>query len=116
MAVALSGGETRDSRQQVSTSSSRGKIAEPMQAEVVNAEEASSGEEGRTPPEGAQTDPMTFYDAQEEGSMFDANGKLMASAINFDRPHGGEASSAGVGEQRSERSTPQVWDAAQAYR
>ena len=88
MAAALSsgGGQTRDSRQQASTKSSRGRIAEPMQAEVVNVEETSSGEEGRTRP------------AVEE-SMFDVDGKLVPDAI-----FGG-----------STGSRPGVWDAAQAY-
>ncbi|EST07550.1 TRP-like family [Kalmanozyma brasiliensis GHG001] len=116
MAVALSsGGETRDSRQQVSTSSSRGRIAEPMQAEVVNAEESSSSA-GGTPPVAAETatDPMTFYDAQEEAPIFDADGKLITSAINFDRP--ASSTAAPMAMQRSGSGAPQVWDAAQAYR
>ena len=106
MAAALSGGETRDSRQQVSTSSSRGKIAEPMQAEVVNAEESSEGE----------TPPLATVDAAS--SMFDADGRLNSAAINFDRGSPAAVSTdASPAGERAESSTPapKVWDAAQAY-
>ncbi|CDW98065.1 hypothetical protein [Sporisorium scitamineum] len=128
MAAALSsGGETRDSRQQVSTSSSKGRIAEPMQAEVVNAEESSSsaGEEGRTPPVVAAS---TAVDSIAQAgaasgtrtSMFDADGQLVSSAINFDRRHS-QASAFTPATQlfdprAEESSPPQVWDAAQAYK
>ncbi|GAC96401.1 integral membrane protein [Pseudozyma hubeiensis SY62] len=103
----------RDSRQQVSTSSSKGRIAEPMQAEVVNAaaEDSSSAEGFATPPAG-------MVDASEP-SMFDADGRLVSSAINFDRAptHASAAASTGPMQRSTgpDGGTPQVWDAAQAY-
>ncbi|SPO24758.1 uncharacterized protein UTRI_01730_B [Ustilago trichophora] len=104
MAAALSGSETRDSRQQVSTSSSKGKIAEPMQAEVVNIESSSEGE---TPPAVASnTGPMLGLDNQG-GGLFDAEGRVNEAAINFDRP-----SPSVLVERRQQQG---VWDAAQAY-
>ncbi|KAJ9478360.1 Integral membrane protein [Pseudozyma hubeiensis] len=103
-------GSTRDSRQQVSTSSSKGRIAEPMQAEVVNAaaEDASSAEGFATPPVGVLDEP--------ESSMFDADGRLVSSAINFDRaPTHASAAVPVQTPTRADGGTPQVWDAAQAY-
>ncbi|SPO23052.1 uncharacterized protein UTRI_01730 [Ustilago trichophora] len=105
MAAAVSG--SRDSRQQVSTSSSKGKIAEPMQAEVVNIESSSEGE---TPPAVASNaEPMLDFNSQEgERELFDAEGRVNEAAINFDRP----CSSSVSVERRHEQG---VWDAAQAY-
>ncbi|SJX61663.1 uncharacterized protein SRS1_12647 [Sporisorium reilianum f. sp. reilianum] len=118
MAAALSGSETRDSRQQVSTSSSMGRIAEPMQAEVVNAEESSSSA-GETPPAataGAVVDPLAQVGAGAT-SMFDADGQLVSSAINFNRRHSGLTPAMQLVDPRAgESSPPQVWDAAQAYK
>ena len=115
MAVALSGGgETRDSRQQVSTSSSKGKIAELMQAEVVNAEDVSDGSAGGTPPAIASgSGPMLGLDTGEERKMFDAEGRLVGDAINFDRPINSQPVKA-LKEFEGEPK-PLVWDAAQAY-
>lgn len=119
MATVLSGSETRDSRQQVSTSS-KGKIAEPMQAEVVNAEEISDGSTGGTPPavSGGETGPLLGLDvtggaaaaAAAGGGFFDANGRLNEDAVNFDRPP--QVVSASLPEKEEK---PKVWDAAQAY-
>ncbi|KAJ1028715.1 hypothetical protein NDA16_001881 [Ustilago loliicola] len=124
MATVLSGSETRDSQQQVSTCSSKGKIAEPMQAEVVNAEEISDGSTGGTPPavSGAGTGAMLGLNvnggrgAGLAGSMFDASGRLNEGAINFDRPTS-QVVSAAMPESREEKGEdkPRVWDAAQAY-
>ncbi|SNX83321.1 uncharacterized protein MEPE_02028 [Melanopsichium pennsylvanicum] len=131
MAVALSGSETRDSRQQVSTSSSRARIAEPMQAEVMNAEESS---EGGTPPavgtSGTTTGSIPGLGGLGSASMFDADGKLNTSAIDFDRhivPQHRQQHATQMPAERAENSTTnnnnnnnnndqrRVWDAAQAY-
>ncbi|TKY86732.1 hypothetical protein EX895_004372 [Sporisorium graminicola] len=133
VAAALSGSETRDSRQQVSTSSSKGRIAEPMQAEVVNAEESSSsaGEEGRTPPvaaAGTAVDPLVQVVASagagagaRRSSMFDADGHLVSSAINFDRRQSQASAPTPATllvdpRAASESRPPEVWDSAQAYK
>lgn len=114
MAAALSGSETRDSRQQVSTSSSKGKIAEPMQAEVLNVEESS---EGGTPPAiGGSAGPMLGLESngvtveERQGkSKLDAKEN---PAINFDRP---AYATAATPTNVDTESIPRVWDAAQAY-
>ncbi|KAJ1585080.1 hypothetical protein NDA12_007065 [Ustilago hordei] len=107
MATVPSGSEARDSRQHVSTCPSRGKIAEPMQAEVMNAEEISDGSAGGTP--AAVGGPMLGLDSngggvgRGGGSIFGGNGRLIEDAIDFDRPQ----------YQTEEKRV--VWDAAQAY-
>lgn len=109
MAAALcAAGDTRDSRQQALTSSSRGRIAEPMQAEVVNAatEEVASAEGFVTPP---------ATGAEEASRMFDADGKLISSAINFNQSPCALAAPL-VETTEAARGPPRVWDAAQAYR
>jgi hypothetical protein len=67
-------------------------MAEPMQAEVVDADES---DDAQTPP------------------MFDADGRLVEAAIDFDRPPAGGAGS--VQPQPQPQPQPRVWDAAQAY-
>ncbi|KAI3493256.1 hypothetical protein L1887_42097 [Cichorium endivia] len=88
-AAAGAGAGGRESRQQVSTSSNP-RMAEPMQAEVVDADES---DDAQTPP------------------MFDADGRLVEAAIDFDRPPAGGAGSV----QPQPQPQPRVWDAAQAY-
>lgn len=100
------GERTRDSRQQVSTSSSKGVVAEPMQAELVNVESGGASE-GVTPPEVEVRGPLGG-----EG-ISDERRKPRGDAINFDRPLLSEDEQKGKG--RGEGAVPQVWDAAQAY-